>query len=123
MATVQQPFILYETFTVNAAPSGTTLTVGQIPAGMQVLGVEVYNTALGASVTLAAGVTGNTTLYIAASAAASAGKLSMTDTIAGGVGNVSNTAARNLIITTGGATTAATNQTVTVKATLIPYYV
>lgn len=121
-----QPYkleVMYNQVAVPASTlSGTVFTAGQIPAGMRVKNVELYNSALGASVTLSAGVTGSPTLFVNAGAAASAGKLAMTDTLAGNVGNRDEVTARNVILTTGGATTAASAQTVDVYVTLVPDY-
>jgi hypothetical protein len=109
-------------FTVNTAAIGTTLTVGVIPAGMRVKNVEVYTTALGASVTLAAGVPGSTALFIAQTSVASATKLAMTDTIAGGASTRDEANNRLCVLTTAGAITAASNQNVWAVVTLVPDY-
>ena len=122
--TVMSLQMLHESFTVAASSVvGTTYTVGPIPAGMKVKNIEVYTNGLGASVTLSVGVTGSTTLFASGLDVASAGKVAgITDTLAGGVGNVSYTGARNLLITTAGATTTGSAKQLDVYATLVPYY-
>jgi hypothetical protein len=116
------PKVLHLTTTLNAVASGTAVTVGFVPQGFRVTKAEVYHGALGTSVTLALGDSGSSTRYIAASAAATAGKLAMTDTLAGGVGYAIPAGGTTVLLTTGGATTTASAITVTVLVTLVEDY-
>jgi hypothetical protein len=111
--------VLFKAFTVNTAPNPTTLTVGVIPPAHRVKSVELYHGALGASVVANLGVVGTTNLFISAADVSAAGKKSLTDTIAGGVGNVEAILPRTAVLVLSGATTAATNQPLQVYITLV----
>ena len=101
--------------------NGTAYNVLPIPPCMKVKSVQAYHTGLGTNVTLSVGVTGSATLFVNGAAAATAGVVAMTDTIAGGVGNVSDSA-RMLTVTIGGADTEASENSVDVYVTLFPDY-
>lgn len=109
---------LTKKFTLNAQTVGS-LTVGTIPANYRVMSANVTTEALGSSTTLALGVTGTTGLFITAASTASATELSMTRTVAGGVGNVS-TSDRTALLTLAGATTTASDKIVYVDIELVP---
>lgn len=95
--------VQHDTYEAAALSSGSSITVARLPKGAVVHGFHIQHDALGSSVTLALGVSGATTRYMGASAAASAGHLGHeTDGAIGGIG-VALTAETDIIITTGGA--------------------
>lgn len=100
-------------YEASALASGSDITVARLPKGSVVHGFHIQHDALGSAVTLALGVAGATTRYLAATAAASAGHLGHeTDGAIGGIG-VELTAETDIIITTGGA-----SATGTIEATI-----
>lgn len=104
--------VLTWTATFNTETNGTVYEIGHLPKGVTVLSAAVYHGALGASTTLKLGDVTDDDRYIAAASSATAGKLAMTDTLAGGVGY--KVADSNVILTLGGADTAASDQAVLV---------
>ena len=95
-------------YEASGLASGSDITVARLPKGAVVHGFHIQHDALGSGVTLALGVSGATTRYLGASAAASAGHLGHeTDGAIGGIG-VELTAETDIIITTGGASATGT---------------
>lgn len=98
-----------DTYEAAGLASGSDITIGKaLPKGAVVTDFHIQHDALGSGVTLALGVAGATTRYMAASAAATAGHLdSRTDGAIGGFA-VELTAETDIIITTGGASATGT---------------
>ena len=103
--------VQYDTYTLNATASGTIINVAKLPKGAMFIKGLIVNEALGSSVTLTYGDSGDADRYLAAASAASAGTI---DCVAkAGVGH-SMTADTVLYLTTGGATTASSDKVVQV---------
>lgn len=100
--------VWHDQYEASALASGSDITVARLPKGACIHGFHIQHDALGTSVTLALGVTGATTRYLAATAAATAGHLGHeTDGAIGGIGVVL-TAETDILITTGGASATGT---------------
>jgi len=107
--------VMYDSYEADSLASGSTIEVGkELPAGARVLGINLYNDALGTGVTLAVGDSDDADRYLAAASAASAGKLEAN--LADGIGYAigTNDGDNQVLITTGGA--AATG---TIKAVIL----
>lgn len=100
--------VWHDTYEAAALASGSDIKVARLPKGAVIHGFHIQHDALGTGVTLALGVSGATTRYLAATAAATAGHLGHeTDGAIGGIG-VALTAETDIIITTGGASATGT---------------
>lgn len=100
--------VQHDTYEASGLASGSDITVARLPKGAIVHGFHIQHDALGSGVTLALGVSGATTRYMGATAAATAGHLGHeTDGAIGGIG-VELTAETDIIITTGGASATGT---------------
>ena len=95
--------VQYDSYEASSLASGSDISVARLPQGAKVYEVIVSHDALGTSVTLSVGDSGSATRYIGATAAATAGKLVMSED-----GNVDgfgydNSSETDVLITTGGA--------------------
>ena len=95
--------VQYDSYEASSLASGSDISVARLPKGAKVWDVIVHHDALGTSVTLSVGDSASATRYIGATAAATAGKLLMSeDGRIGGFG-FQQTAETDVLITTGGA--------------------
>jgi len=100
-----------DTYTINAKASGTVINVAKMPKGAHFLTALIIHEALGASVTLAYGDSGDADRYLAATSAASAGNIECRKIDGAGYKFTSDT---TLFLTTGGATTASADRVIKV---------
>ena len=106
--------IQYDSYEASSLVSCSDISVARLPKGAVVYDVIVHHDALGASVTLSVGDSGSATRYVGATAAATAGKVVMSeDGSIDGFG-YENTAETDVLITVGGATA-----TGTIKCTVV----
>jgi len=103
--------VWHDTYEASSLASGSDITVARLPAGATVYEVVVVHDALGSSVTLSVGDASSATRYIGATAAATAGKLVMTED-----GNIDgfgyeNSSSTDVLVTTGGAAASGTVKT------------
>ena len=98
-----------DTYTINAKASGTLINVGKLPKGATFLRGIIVTDGLGTGVTLQLGDSGDDDRYMAATSAASAGALEAN--ALAGIG-YSVSADTDVVLKTGGATTAASNKTI-----------
>ena len=95
--------VWYDTYEAASLASGSDITFARLPKGATIYIVKLLCDALGSSVTLDVGDSADADRYITATAAASAGVISMhNDGAIGGVG-FEQTAETDILITTGGA--------------------
>ena len=95
--------VQYDTYEASSLASGSDISVARLPQGAKVWDVIIHHDALGTSVTLSVGDSSSATRYIGATAAATAGKLLMSeDGSIDGFG-YEQTAETDVLITTGGA--------------------
>ena len=95
--------VWYDTYEAASLASGSDITFARLPKGATIYNVKLMCDALGSSVTLDVGDSADADRYITATAAASAGVISMhNDGAIGGVG-FEQTAETDILITTGGA--------------------
>lgn len=98
----------FDSISVNAIEKASTITIAKLPIGAKVVDVRVWHGALGSGVTLQAGISGATAKFIPATSAAAAGQFSMAEVGTDLTGPLYEcTAETSVILTTGGATTAA----------------
>jgi hypothetical protein len=106
--------IQYDSYEASSLANPSDISVARLPAGAVVYDIIIHHDALGTSVTLAVGDSGSATRYIGATAAATAGKIVMSeDGSIDGFG-YENTAETDVLITIGGG--AATG---TIKVTVV----
>ncbi len=94
--------VAIDEYTLSSTASGTVIRIANLPDGARVLGVDIYNAALGTGVTLAVGYGASGAEFLAATSAAAAGKIEsnlLGDYV---VGTASGDGV--VIVTTGGAT-------------------
>jgi len=95
--------VWFDSYEASSLASGSDIKIARLPENATVFEVVIHHDALGTSVTLSVGDASSATRYIGATAAASAGKIIMSEdgAIDGfGFENVSET---DVLITTGGA--------------------
>ena len=108
--------IQYDSYEASSLVSGSDISVARLPKGAVVYDVIVHHDALGAGVTLSVGDSGSATRYVGATAAATAGKVVMSeDGSIDGFG-YENTAETDVLITTGGGTASGTIKVAVVYA-------
>lgn len=108
--------IQYDSYVASSLVSGSDISVARLPKGAVVYDVIVHHGALGAGVTLSVGDSGSATRYVGATAAATAGKVVMSeDGSIDGFG-YENTAETDVLITTGGGTASGTIKVAVVYA-------
>ena len=71
--------VQYDSYEASSLASGSDISVARLPKGAKVWDVIVHHDALGTSVTLSVGDSASATRYIGATAAATAGKLLMSE--------------------------------------------
>lgn len=96
--------VQYDSYEASSLASGSDISVARLPKGAKVWEVIVHHDALGAGVTLSVGDSGSATRYIGATAAATAGKLVMSEDGAIDGFGYEQTAETDILITTGGGT-------------------
>ena len=95
--------VQYDTYEASSLASGSDISIARLPKGAKVYDVVIHHDALGSGVTLAVGDSADADRYITATAAASAGKVIMSED--GAIGGVAyeQTDETDVLITTGGA--------------------
>ena len=96
--------VQYDSYEASSLASGSDISVARLPKGAKVWEVIVHHDALGSGVTLSVGDSGSATRYIGATAAATAGKLVMSEDGAIDGFGYEQTAETDILITTGGGT-------------------
>lgn len=104
--------VAYDTYEASSLASGSDITVARLPAGATVYEVVIVHDALGTSVTLAVGDSSDADRYITATAAATAGKVVLTEDGAIDGFGYENSAQTDVTITTGGAAASGTIKSV-----------
>jgi hypothetical protein len=101
-----------DSYEASALASGSTIEIAELPAGAKHLSTVVTHDALGTGVTLAIGDSDTAGRYLAATAAATAGKLE--SAVTDGVQYVIGTATGDgtVLLTTGGASATGTIKTI-----------
>jgi len=96
--------VQYDVYEASSLASGSDISVAKLPKGAKVYDVVIHHDALGSGVTLAVGDSSDADRYITATAAATAGKVVMSED--GAIGGVAyeQTAETDILITTGGGT-------------------
>ena len=104
--------VQYDSFEASSLASGSDISVARLPKGAMVWDVVIMHDALGSGVTLKVGDSADDDRYVAATAAANAGVISMhNDGAIDGFG-FEQTAETDVLITTGGGTA---NGTIKIK--------
>ena len=100
--------VQYDVYEASSLASGSDISVARLPKGAKVYDVVIHHDALGSGVTLAVGDSSDADRYITATAAATAGKVVMSED--GAIGGVAyeQTAETDILITTGGGTATGT---------------
>jgi hypothetical protein len=94
--------VTYDTYEASSLASGSDISVARLPKGATVYDVVIHHDALGSGVTLAVGDSSDADRYIAATAAATAGKVIMSEDGAIDGFAYEQTAETDVLITTGG---------------------
>jgi len=102
--------VFKDTYEASSLASGSDITVARLPLGARVVDILVKADALGSSVTLAVGDSGDADRYITATTMNTADKgISLgVDGEIGAIGNEIGTGETDVLITTGGATASGT---------------
>jgi len=100
--------VQYDSYEASSLAQGSDISVARLPKGAKVYEVIVHHDALGTGVTLSVGDSGSATRYIGATAAATAGKLVMSEDGAIDGFGYEQTAETDVLITTGGGTAGGT---------------
>jgi len=100
--------VTYDSYEASTLASGSDISVARLPKGAKVYEVIVHHDGLGSGVTLSVGDSGSATRYIGATAAATAGKLVMSEDGAIDGFAYEQTAETDVLITTGGAVASGT---------------
>jgi len=100
--------VTYDTYEASSLASGSDISVARLPKGATVYDVVIHHDALGAGVTLAVGDSSDADRYITATAAATAGKVIMSEDGAIDGFAYEQTAETDVLITTGGGTATGT---------------
>jgi len=100
--------VYYDSYEASSLASGSDITIARLPKGAKVYDVVIHHDALGSGVTLAVGDSADADRYITATAAATAGKILMSED--GAIDGVAyeQTAETDVLITTGGGTATGT---------------
>ncbi len=100
--------VQFDSFEASSLASGSDISVARLPKGAKVWDVVIMHDALGTGVTLAVGDSADTDRYVTATAAATAGVISMhNDGAIDGFG-FEQTAETDILITTGGGSASGT---------------
>jgi len=108
--------VTYDTYEASSLASGSDISVARLPKGAVVYDVIIHHDALGSGVTLAVGDSADADRYIAATAAATAGKVIMSEDGAIDGFGYEQTAETDVLITTGGGTASGTIKVAVVYA-------
>lgn len=108
--------IQYDSYEASSLASGSDISVARLPKGAVVYDIIVHHDALGTGVTLAAGDSGDADRYITATAAATAGKVVMSEDGAIDGFAYENTAETDVKLLTGGGTATGTIKVAVVYA-------
>ena len=102
--------VFKDTYEASSLASGSDITVARLPLGARVVDILVKADALGGSVTLAVGDSGDADRYITATEMNTGNKgISLgVDGVIGSIGNEIGTGETDVLITTGGATASGT---------------
>jgi hypothetical protein len=100
--------VTYDTYEASSLASGSDISVARLPKGATVYDVVIHHDALGSGVTLAVGDSADADRYITATAAATAGKVVMSEDGAIDGFAYEQTAETDVLITTGGGTATGT---------------
>jgi hypothetical protein len=100
--------VTYDTYEASSLASGSDISVARLPKGATVYDVVIHHDALGSGVTLAVGDSADADRYITATAAATAGKVIMSEDGAIDGFAYEQTAETDVLITTGGGTATGT---------------
>jgi hypothetical protein len=95
--------VWYDTYEASSLAAGSDITIARVPEGANIFDVVIHHDALGTSVTLKVGDSSDDNRYITATAAATAGNISMSDDGAITGFGFENTSETNIVITTAGA--------------------
>ena len=95
--------VTYDTYEASSLDSGSDISVARLPKGATVYDIVIHHDALGSGVTLAVGDSADADRYITATAAATAGKVVMSEDGAIDGFAYEQTAETDVLITTGGA--------------------
>jgi hypothetical protein len=95
--------VTYDTYEASSLASGSDISVARLPQGATVYDIVIHHDALGSGVTLAVGDSSDADRYITATAAATAGKVVMSEDGAIDGFAYEQTAETDVLITTGGA--------------------
>ena len=95
--------VTYDTYEASSLGSGSDISVARLPQGATVYDIVIHHDALGSGVTLAVGDSADADRYITATAAATAGKVVMSEDGAIDGFAYEQTAETDVLITTGGA--------------------
>ena len=95
--------VTYDTYEASSLASGSDISVARLPQGATVYDIVIHHDALGSGVTLAVGDSADADRYITATAAATAGKVIMSEDGAIDGFAYEQTAETDVLITTGGA--------------------
>jgi hypothetical protein len=106
--------IQYDSYEASSLANPSDISVARLPKGAVVYDVIIHHDALGSGVTLSVGDSGSATRYIGATAAATAGKVVMSEDGAIDGFGYENTAETDVLITVGGGTA-----TGTIKCTVV----
>jgi hypothetical protein len=100
--------VQYDVYEASSLASGSDISVARLPKGAKVYDVVIHHDALGSGVTLAVGDSADADRYITATAAATAGKVIMSED--GAIDGVAyeQTAETDVLVTTGGGTATGT---------------
>ena len=100
--------VQYDSYEASSLASGSDISVARLPKGAKVYDVVIHHDALGSGVTLAVGDSADADRYITATAAATAGVISMHND--GAIDGVAfeQTAETDILVTTGGGTATGT---------------
>jgi len=100
--------VYYDSYEASSLASGSDITIARLPKGAKVYDVVIHHDNLGSGVTLAVGDSADADRYITATAAATAGKILMSED--GAIDGVAyeQTAETDVLITTGGGTATGT---------------
>lgn len=100
--------VAYDTYEASSLASGSDITVARLPAGATVYDIVIVHDALNTSVTLAVGDSSDADRYITATAAATAGKIVLSEDGAIDGFGYENSSQTDVLITTGGASASGT---------------
>lgn len=100
--------VSYDSYEASSLASGSDISVARLPKGAKVYDIVIHHDALGSGVTLAVGDSADADRYITATAAATAGKVVMSEDGAIDGFAYEQTAETDVLITTGGGTASGT---------------